>query len=122
MTTAKRKVEKDVKKEMTKLSTWLKTLRTSPWALLLLIAALAAFFLPIWPDGVGGHTTMQGYVISWLGRIFKVVSGGLFGFWFSRHVCRLNVSDYEPVEGRAMAALSQAFIVGMFALGVCLGT
>lgn len=115
------KTEKAVKKEMTKLSDWAKTLRTSPWFIIVIVAALAAYFLPIWPDGLGGHTTMQGYVVAWLGRTFKVVSGGLAGFWFSRHVLRLNVSAY-PATGRPMAALSQAFIVGMFALGVCLGT
>lgn len=85
--------------------TLLKQLRASPWALLVVVALLAGWFWFGWED----------YMLAWGGKFFKSVSGGLLGFWFSRYVCKLDVSK---AKDPALAGLGQSLLIaaGMIAV------
>jgi hypothetical protein len=97
----------------------LSRLRTTPWVVVVMIAALSAAMFPIWPNGHGGYTTMIGYVLSWAGASFKAMSGGVLGFLFCRHVLRVNLSEiYDPLA-RSIAGLGCAIVIGAFIVGIC---
>jgi hypothetical protein len=98
----------------------MKTLRTFPWVVIILIAVLCALFLPIWPNGAGGFTHMTGYVVSWGGAVFKAMSGGVIGFWFVRHVLKVNISEIPDWTSKALAGLGAAIVIAAFIIGVCI--
>jgi hypothetical protein len=98
-----------------------KKLRASPWVLLVGIAAIAAGFLHIWPDGLGGETSMAGWVITWFGAIFKAISAAVVCRWFARHVLRLDLSTIEDPLARSVAGLGYAILMAAFILGVTHG-
>lgn len=85
-------------------------LRVSPWVVLCVLGVLFG----VWVLGA------QGYVERWIGSVLQAASGALLGFWFSRRVCRLNLSGIEDERNRAIAGLSQALVVaaGMLAVTV----
>lgn len=95
---------------MTAFSNLLQKLRVSPWVLFCIFGILLGIWL----------IDAQGYVERWIGSIFQAASGGLLGFWFSRRVCRLNLSRIEDERTRAIAGLAQALVVasGMLAVTV----
>lgn len=64
---------------------------------------------------------MLGYVQSWIGTTFKALSGGLIGWIVSRYILELDLSSIEPGIARAIAGISQAFIIGSFALALATG-
>jgi len=61
-----------------------------------------------------------GYLLSWMGTAFKALSGGLLGWAVSRFVLQLDVSELS-VDQRPVAALSQAILIGGFALALATG-
>jgi hypothetical protein len=98
-----------------------KYLRTTPWLLLVIVAMLIGSFLPIFPDGSGGHTTLAGFVLTWLGTIFKAISAAIVAVYFSRHVLKLDLSEISDPHARALAGLGQALVIAAFVLGVTRG-
>lgn len=62
----------------------------------------------------------EGYVQSWGGTVFKALSGGLIGWAVSRYVVRLDLSEIAA-DQRPLAALSQAILIGLFALALATG-
>lgn len=93
-------------------------LRSAPWVIVILIAALAATFLPIWPDGTGGYTTMEGYVVGWFGGQFKAMTGGVVGFLFCRKVLKINLSEIPDLQSRSIAGLGCAVVIAAFVVAV----
>jgi len=63
---------------------------------------------------------LEGYLMSWGGTVFKALSGGLIGWLVSRYVVGLDLSS-TPAEARPLAGLSQAFLIGSFALALATG-
>jgi hypothetical protein len=61
-----------------------------------------------------------GYLMSWCGTMFKALSGGLMGWLVSRYVVGLDLSSTTD-EQRPLAGLSQAFLIGAFALALATG-
>jgi len=100
---------------------FLAELRTTPWVVFVLGAMLVGMLLPIFPDGSGGHTTLTGFVLTWLGTIFKTMSGAVLGFWFCRKVLRVNLSEVPEGQARAIASLTVAIVVAAFVIGVAQG-
>lgn len=60
------------------------------------------------------------YVQNWGGVAFKVLSGAALGWGVSRYIIGLDLSDL-PAADRPVAALSQAILIGAFALGMATG-
>ena len=104
-----------------KLADLISKIRTMPWVAIVLVAMVAGMLLPIFPDGSGGHTTLTGFVLTWLGTIFKTMSGGVLGFWFCRHVLRVNLSEIPDFQSRALAGLGVSIVVAAFIIGVAQG-
>jgi hypothetical protein len=63
---------------------------------------------------------MVSYVQSWIGTSFKALSGGFIGWMVSRYVVELKLSEISE-EHRPLAALSQAIVIGAFALALATG-
>lgn len=61
-----------------------------------------------------------GWVQSWIGSLFKAVSGGAIGWAVSRHICRLDLSQIEESK-RMTAGLSQSILIAGFAVAVAVG-
>lgn len=99
----------------------LSRLRTAPWVILVLCAVIAALFFPVFPDGMGGHTTLTGFVLTWVGTIFKAISAAIVGFYFTRHVLKLDMSAIPDPVARSIAGLGLALIIASFVLGVTRG-
>jgi hypothetical protein len=99
----------------------LSKLRSVPWLLLVIVVMLVAVFLPIFPDGTGGHTTLTGFVLTWLGTIFKAISAAIVAHYFNRWVLKLDLSQIPEWHDRALAGLGQALIIAAFVLGVTRG-
>jgi hypothetical protein len=77
----------------------------------------ACFAMATWAV-LSGDMTM--YATNWLTTSFKALSGGLLGWLVSRYVIQLDLSKI-PVDQRPLAALSQAILIGLFALAVATG-
>ena len=65
-------------------------------------------------------TGWTSYVQSWLGSSFKALSGGCIGWLVSRYIVELDLSKISD-EQRSTAALSQAILIGSFALSLATG-
>lgn len=61
-----------------------------------------------------------GYVQSWGGTLFKALNGGFIGWFVSRYVIGLDISEL-PLELRPQAALSQAILIAGFAVALATG-
>ena len=61
-----------------------------------------------------------GYLLSWCGTLFKALSGGLIGWLVSRYVVGLDLSAMEPAD-RPLAGLSQALLIGLYAVALATG-
>ena len=81
------------------------------------VVALLCLAVLLWYVLDTGWTS---YVQSWLGSSFKALSGGCIGWMVSRYVVELDLSEIN-YEQRAMAALSQAILIGSFALSLATG-
>ena len=79
-------------------------------ALLCLAGAAGAWLLLEW----------SGYVQGWVGALFRAASGGALGWLVSRWVLGLDLSEI-PAERRPVSALSQALLIGCFAVAVAVG-
>jgi hypothetical protein len=95
---------------MNRITDFIGKLRVSPWVVLCVLGVLLGVWL----------IDAQGYVERWIGSVLQAASGGLLGFWFSRRVCRLNLSSIADERTRAIAGLAQALVVaaGMLAVTV----
>lgn len=60
------------------------------------------------------------YVQNWGAVAFKVLSGGAMGWFISRYIIGLDLSKLDATD-RPVAALSQAIIIGTFALAMATG-
>lgn len=63
---------------------------------------------------------LEGYLISWGGTAFKALSGGLIGWLVSRYVVGLDLSALDPSD-RPAAGISQALLIGLYALALATG-
>ena len=52
----------------------------------------------------------SGWVLSWLGGLFKMGSGATLMYFLSRYGFRLNLSELPPAQ-RSYAGISQAILV-----------
>jgi|GEM_PF-5722917 len=84
------------------------------WGLVVMVCTAAGTLAVMLFDWVG-------YVQSWGGAMFKATSGGALGWMVSRHVCELDLSKAGEGKDRAVAGLSQAFLIGAFAIAVASG-
>lgn len=103
------------------MQTILSKLRTAPWILAVAVAIAIAVCLPIFPDGFGGTGTIVGFVFTWVGTVFKAISGALVAFFFCRYVLKLDLSTIADPIPRALAGLGQALVIAAFVLGVTKG-
>lgn len=87
---------------------------TIRWVLLGFIALAAVLYATT-------DLNYLGYVISWGGAAWKCMSGAALGFFISRWVDKLDLSEL-PDKLRPMAGLSRAVIVGAGMIGVPLGS
>ena len=85
-------------------------IRWSTPAAIFVVAMLVAVFVFGWTN----------YVLTWVGVMFKAVSGAFVGFLISRTVFKLDLSKI-PEDLRPQAALSQAILVAGFAIAVSMG-
>ena len=83
------------------------------WAVVVIAVALAVMFAL-----TQGNFT--GYITSWGGTVFKALSGGFVGWIISRYVVGLDLSAI-PIEQRPLAGLSQALLIGAYALALATG-
>lgn len=104
-----------------KLTKFLAEVRTTPWVALVLVAMAVGMLFPIFPNGSGGYTTLTGFVLSWLGTIFKTMSGAVLGFWFCRRVLRIDLSTIPEGTPRSLAGLCIGIVVAAFVIGVAQG-
>ena len=88
-------------------------MRKLRWALLGLIVIAAIQYAMV---GFEFH----GYVQSWGGTLFKALNGGVIGWLISRYVIGLDISTLEAGD-RPVAALSQAILIGSFAMALAQG-
>jgi hypothetical protein len=63
---------------------------------------------------------LEGYLMSWGATAFKALSGGLIGWFVSRYVVGLDLSAMD-LEYRPMAGISQALLIGFYALALATG-
>lgn len=81
------------------------------------LAVLICFVAFLW--AIHGWD-MVGYAQSWLGSLFKALSGAFIGWVTSRYILDLDLSEIKE-ELRPMAALSQAIIMAAFIIAGALG-
>jgi hypothetical protein len=83
--------------------------RKIKWAIVALIAVGGALGML--------EMDMVGFAQAWAGKIFKALSGALLGWFISRYVADLDLSNIEP-NLRPIAGLSQAILIagGMIAV------
>lgn len=80
------------------------------WSIVALICVIAAgLSINVWDE--------SGYAFDWGGRLFKALSGGAMGWLVSRYVLALDLSAIDD-ELRPLAGLSQAILIGCFAIAV----
>jgi len=82
--------------------------------LVLSLVVLAALYYAIIQMG------LVSYVQNWGAVAFKAMSGGALGWFLSRYIIGLDISEL-PAADRPVAALSQAILVGTFALAMSTG-
>jgi len=83
------------------------------WALLGIVVLVGMHYAMV---GFGFY----GYVQSWGGVVFKAICGGCIGWFISRYVIGLDISEL-PAEQRPMAGLSLAVLIGFFAHALSTG-
>ena len=81
------------------------------------VVALVCLAVLTWSVFGAGWTT---YAQSWIGSAFKALSGGFIGWVVSRYVVELELSKIG-IEQRPLAALSQAILIGAFAVSLATG-
>lgn len=84
--------------------------RWAPVVVVVLISVLVGWLVLGW----------DGWLQSWGGTLFKALSGGCIGWAVSRYVVALDLSAL-PAEQRPLAALSQAILIGAFAMALATG-
>lgn len=87
--------------------------RTS-WVLVIAVSLVAILLS-------GSLLGWLGWAFSWIGTGFKAASGGALGWLVSRYVVKLDLSTIAEADARTVAALSQALLIGLFALAVATG-
>lgn len=88
--------------------------RRNRWLLIILICTLSGL-------AAAQALGWMGWVQGWVGALFKALSGGAVGYAVSRYAVGLDLSQL-PEDRRPVAALSQAILIGAFALAVGFGT
>lgn len=107
-------------KQFKQFKEWFNSLRVSPWVFALVLSTLVGAALPIWPDGVGGSTSMLGYVVSWYGGVFQAISGALVGYWFARRVLKHKLAEIPDPRDRAIIGFGILVFCGLMAVAVCI--
>ncbi len=75
------------------------------------VMGLVAFFFLNWSDWVKG----------WIGTHFKLLTGAVVGYLFSKYLLNIDPSEIDDATQRGLAGLSIAIIVGFFAHGAAAG-
>lgn len=96
----------------------------------LAIALVGALALVAWASTADAtHFAGAAYLQAWAGACFKVATGACGGYWISRHLLRIDVSQVagrfipgsrEQSLAAASAQLARALIVAACIVAVCL--
>lgn len=88
-----------------------KTQKSAALIALCVVMGFIAFFFLNWSDWVKG----------WIGTHFKLLTGAVIGYLFSKYFLGIDPSEIEDATQRGFAGLSIAIVVGFFAHGAAAG-